>query len=775
MLKINRYILIAIIILIAFDIITTLLYTRSSFLFGGDNDLPISMLNGIHGAFFIWQTNNYSGLINAYSSSAIGIIYSSLFLILQPLGLYAIKYASVINDLIIRLAGSLGMFFFVYYLIGERNKISIFSSFVSSILFTGELVYFGIGNFSVFFMPIVLLSFLFFIRFFDKIADRLMFLGTTVIALAFEFDLLGYSQILQGTLLVVILFIFMPLFSDKNKKEKLIMLSWSLIIILIAIGIFLPEIFFTVTSSHVLNNQVSLLASNSNSDFISDALLLPASIYEIIPYSIDPYIKLLGIASIIVVLFSIFFGFIFAKNKVGKNKTGSIAILGLILALILYIAFSATIHKPFGAIFSYIYSKIPFLLAFRYGEASIEEEFFLVMSLFGVGSYYLIAKLKNLRKYRYLAITLIVAFCLIFLFFNSVLPISLNGVPWTNHLLPFIKTLPSYTVLISNYLNNKSTNFSVATLPSDDDWHLSKWYDAPDIYSSLLNAPVYTGGFTSYNEFFFPQSQDQYGTIARYIEEYNYSGIGVLYALGSLGIKYIIIQGNTSNVTFGPNHPLIQYNFSKIYSNLNDSGATLVKRYASSSIYMNKFAVPLIYPTNIYQSKVNNSINIIELIKNESINPLNFSVYSINVSGPILWYGNAKFFNSTKTVNATTIANFSKPNISFVENTPTKVTVHVSNATTPYYLVFRETYDPHWAAFYSNGTEVNPNDHIAVNGFANAWYMNKTGNYTVTLYYTLQTDAWIAWGVSFAALFVTIGIGVYGWKEKRKAKVRERR
>ena len=46
--------------------------------------------------------------------------------------------------------------------------------------------------------------------------------------------------------------------------------------------------------------------------------------------------------------------------------------------------------------------------------------------------------------------------------------------------------------------------------------------------------------------------------------------------------------------------------------------------------------------------------------------------------------------------------------------------------------------------------------------------MNETGNYTITLYYTLQTDVWIAWGVSFAALFVTIGIGVYGWKVVRK-------
>ena len=46
------------------------------------------------------------------------------------------------------------------------------------------------------------------------------------------------------------------------------------------------------------------------------------------------------------------------------------------------------------------------------------------------------------------------------------------------------------------------------------------------------------------------------------------------------------------------------------------------------------------------------------------------------------------------------------------------------------------------------------------------WYMNKTGNYTITLYYTLQTDADIMWVVSFAGLFAAIGIGVYGWRKR---------
>ena len=190
---------------------------------------------------------------------------------------------------------------------------------------------------------------------------------------------------------------------------------------------------------------------------------------------------------------------------------------------------------------------------------------------------------------------------------------------------------------------------------------------------------------------------------------------------------------------------------------MNNSGILFVKKFGNSSIYENSKTVPLTYASDVENiGNVSTSI-IFNVIENDSFNIQNDSVYSAYING---------FYNDSNTINATPIANFVKPNITFVENTPTKVTVHVSNATTPYYLVFRETYDPHWAAFYSNGTEVNPRDHIAVNGLANAWYMNKTGNYTITLYYTLQTDAWIAWGVSFAALFVTVGIGVYGWKKK---------
>ena len=129
-------------------------------------------------------------------------------------------------------------------------------------------------------------------------------------------------------------------------------------------------------------------------------------------------------------------------------------------------------------------------------------------------------------------------------------------------------------------------------------------------------------------------------------------------------------------------------------------------------------------------------------------------MYSTSVDG---------IYNNSNTINTiSAISGFNKPNVTFIENAPTSVTVHISNATTPFYLVYRETYDKYWAAYYTNGTMVPPKYHILVNGFANAWYINKTGSYTIKLYYTIQTYAWITWAVSITALGILILIGLIG-------------
>ena len=320
--------------------------------------------------------------------------------------------------------------------------------------------------------------------------------------------------------------------------------------------------------------------------------------------------------------------------------------------------------------------------------------------------------------------------------------------------------IPEHVFNISNYINSQKGIFSIATLPMAASYQSTNWYIGTNIYSALIDKPTYTGSYTYYNEIFFPPSTSLYrNSVGSKVDLKNTSNISISNGFGVFGIHYIIVQSNALNKSTCKNCYISPFSFNAIYSNLNISNISFVKRFSNSSIYKNNNYVSLVYGSDLLNLRNATSAEIMDIIENYSFNIKNNSVFTTSIDN---------FYNDSNTINATPIANFSKPNISFVEDTPTKVTVHVFNATTPYYLVFRETYDPHWAAFYSNGTEVNPRDHIAVNGFANAWYMNKTGNYTITLYYTLQTDVWIAWGVSFAALFVTIGIGVYGWKESRR-------
>lgn len=74
--------------------------------------------------------------------------------------------------------------------------------------------------------------------------------------------------------------------------------------------------------------------------------------------------------------------------------------------------------------------------------------------------------------------------------------------------------------------------------------------------------------------------------------------------------------------------------------------------------------------------------------------------------------------------------------IAFERINPTKYRASV-NAGEPFFLVFSESYHPQWRA-YVEGEEL-PNDlHLVANGYANAWYLNRTGNYKMVLEYGPQ-------------------------------------
>lgn len=81
------------------------------------------------------------------------------------------------------------------------------------------------------------------------------------------------------------------------------------------------------------------------------------------------------------------------------------------------------------------------------------------------------------------------------------------------------------------------------------------------------------------------------------------------------------------------------------------------------------------------------------------------------------------------------------PSIQFEKKSPVEYVVKVSNATEPFVLVLSETFSSGWKAHFSDAiwlqtlfaNAISDQYHFVVNSYANAWYINKTGTYTITL------------------------------------------
>ena len=76
--------------------------------------------------------------------------------------------------------------------------------------------------------------------------------------------------------------------------------------------------------------------------------------------------------------------------------------------------------------------------------------------------------------------------------------------------------------------------------------------------------------------------------------------------------------------------------------------------------------------------------------------------------------------------------------VTFEKINPTEFVAHVSNSTSPFFLVFLEEYNDLWEA-YVDGQRLPSSDHFVVNGYANSWYLNQNGSFDVKIIYYGQT------------------------------------
>ena len=674
-------------------------------------------LHLIYSQFFSWNSYNYTGLMNTMPS-IIGLFFSFLqYLFVSLLGYI---YGAEIFYGIIIFIGSISTFMLVKELLPKNDKLNIYLSFAAAILFSmfisqpNGISYETTGVFLPFTILFVYKLYLN-LGATKKIRWKYLALSAIGFSALLSFGESSYA-IQNATVIAVILLII--ILALKQNRTRFALYSFEIIILAIitnASWIITTYLFTKAEYSNFFNQSSRWIIQNLDKQNIFSGLQL---------VNLNIYYNVYELLFFTIVMFSIFY-------IIKEKKKSSIFLIALISSLAVTLFYYLNFNPPFGIFFNFLINYFSELLVFRYSGSSLYYIIYLIYAvLFSVGSWYLLNRFSKERIIKYAITITIFTVIILHIYYYDYLSNTTNI---------SINAIPNHVYKIANYINNASGNFNVAAIPAESPFdHQSIWYSGTDIYTYLVKHAVFTGGYNSQGELFFPITQSEYFNIARNMQNNIIeNNTKTARALGMLGVKYIIVQGDTIHNGYE------SFNLSYLYNNLNKSKAFKYDvKYSNSSVYTNNYYVPFVYTAGLYNNTPNVPLQALFLYSNLSnVNTIIYTnTYSLGLN------------NITPTLTTT----FKNPNIKFINENPTYISVNISNATTPFYLVLRNTYDNNWQAMYSNGSIIAATNHIMVNGYANAWYVNKKGNFKLILYYALQPLADISIAISVFGIILIL-------------------
>lgn len=111
--------------------------------------------------------------------------------------------------------------------------------------------------------------------------------------------------------------------------------------------------------------------------------------------------------------------------------------------------------------------------------------------------------------------------------------------------------------------------------------------------------------------------------------------------------------------------------------------------------------------------------------------------------------------------NVISQTNLAYPRISFYRVSPTLYKVDIKNATSPYLLVFGESYTKGWRAYIADDffqtfsmQPIPEEKHYILNDYSNGWLVDKNGNYSIIVEYFPQKIFYSGLFVSGVSLFI---------------------
>jgi hypothetical protein len=109
------------------------------------------------------------------------------------------------------------------------------------------------------------------------------------------------------------------------------------------------------------------------------------------------------------------------------------------------------------------------------------------------------------------------------------------------------------------------------------------------------------------------------------------------------------------------------------------------------------------------------------------------------------------------------------PKVTFKQINSTKYEVSVEEATSPFILLFNSRYNPFWKLYELDGKQkIENQNHFMVDGYANAWKISETGNFSLTLEYSPQRLFLRGSAVSLIGLVVFGGYAFYIFVKKSR-------
>lgn len=457
----------------------------------------------------------------------------------------------------------------------------------------------------------------------------------------------------------------------------------------------------------------------------------------------------------------------------GINKRPKKIILYLTLLLLVTVLLVNGVRYPLGYIYEYLVLNNFIFSTFK---TPTEKWGVLYIFLFSLLLIFVLNEFRKETYYKYINIIFV-----IYLIFISI-PF------FTGNLIPDYKIgeigvgSRSYTYKVEyqnlrEQINNDDLEYRLLSLPGSGNYQVmlpisgNKYYTGIDPLIYNINKPSITA--TGNNVF------ANYDILFNNISSPNYNKFLSIY-----NIKKIVIETDM--------YPWFGFKQKENISELERifDKTMMYKKDGSLIIFDNKDNfLPRIYTANL-PVFINGS-------ENEMFNVVTSNNFTLN---------NKVFFlsNQINDIQKNFLEKYptqsnSIQTITFQKNNPTKYVVMIENATSPFFLVFSESYNPRWMVYVENQPFefneivadykdinvkemksdrgflfgdvsylfkkylISQDSHFLVNGYANGWYLDKPGTYYITLYYWPQLifyAGFIISGLVFFICFVYMFLGI---------------